>query len=494
MNETKTLNRSLYSIFCIILVFLGLCYFVLSYIAKDNSYSNTIYQYFHISKTFHLKLAFQNISKITLVNLINSSIIVFFIANYYFLYQNFDISHKKIKFWILGITIWAIEFIFTSTYFYQFVYLAMVDNFISASLLRRIDIILIRSFRVVNFLFWAQGIFFYFRSKNTYSSIKELRIIVFLLGILNVFIFILFVFMFGFFPQRLIWVSKVASFTMCIPLKMPIFLNFMETIPVFIFIILCAIFFLFIRYIKTVAKINADTYIFENIISSSNISIKSFAHYIKNELLGIISDLNMIKENPESQNSDIDNIVNNCRTIYEHLNLLQKNTKKIILQQQLIDIIDIVNKFLDKHKTFYEKNNITITTIIPNKNIYIFGDEFYLTETLTNITLNSCEALNESFVKNKTITYEIYNTDNIVEINIIDNGPGIYHEDITKVFEPFVSTKVTRKNWGIGLSFVKRIINIHYGTISLENVNPGLKASIKLPIVKKSSFNNIKRL
>ena len=53
------------------------------------------------------------------------------------------------------------------------------------------------------------------------------------------------------------------------------------------------------------------------------------------------------------------------------------------------------------------------------------------------------------------------------------------------LFEPFISTKSTKHNWGIGLSFVKRIIQSHNGKIEAENsTDGGAVFSVYLPIVE----------
>lgn len=67
-----------------------------------------------------------------------------------------------------------------------------------------------------------------------------------------------------------------------------------------------------------------------------------------------------------------------------------------------------------------------------------------------------------------------------VRAQVTDNGPGISRENLSKIFDPFYSTK--SKGTGLGLSIVHKIIDDHQGTITVEsNVGMGTTFTVKLP-------------
>jgi len=75
----------------------------------------------------------------------------------------------------------------------------------------------------------------------------------------------------------------------------------------------------------------------------------------------------------------------------------------------------------------------------------------------------------------------------LVQIDIEDNGPGIAHEDIETVFEPFRRLETSRNREtggsGLGLSIARNIIRAHGGDILLQNnASGGLQASVTLPV------------
>jgi signal transduction histidine kinase len=72
--------------------------------------------------------------------------------------------------------------------------------------------------------------------------------------------------------------------------------------------------------------------------------------------------------------------------------------------------------------------------------------------------------------------------DKAVVIEVTDTGPGIPPENLTKLFEPFFSTKPTGKGMGLGLTVARKIVELHGGKIEVGNrEGGGAKVTITLP-------------
>jgi PAS domain S-box-containing protein len=92
-----------------------------------------------------------------------------------------------------------------------------------------------------------------------------------------------------------------------------------------------------------------------------------------------------------------------------------------------------------------------------------------LNQVWTNILDNAADAVG----KNGTITIRTRGEDGRVIVEIEDDGPGIPEEHLTRVFEPFFSTKPQGEGTGLGLDTVWRIVTEeHDGTVEVES-NPG---------------------
>jgi signal transduction histidine kinase len=68
-----------------------------------------------------------------------------------------------------------------------------------------------------------------------------------------------------------------------------------------------------------------------------------------------------------------------------------------------------------------------------------------------------------------------------VKISFTDNGPGISPELLSRIFEPFFSTKTT--GMGVGLAICQKIVEAHKGRIEATNLVPkGTQFSVFLPV------------
>ena len=74
--------------------------------------------------------------------------------------------------------------------------------------------------------------------------------------------------------------------------------------------------------------------------------------------------------------------------------------------------------------------------------------------------------------------------DKVVVIEIDDVGKGIAKENLDKLFDPFFTTKPTGVGTGLGLTVVKKIVDLHQGLITIENKNDvGVRSQILLKAV-----------
>jgi C4-dicarboxylate-specific signal transduction histidine kinase len=61
----------------------------------------------------------------------------------------------------------------------------------------------------------------------------------------------------------------------------------------------------------------------------------------------------------------------------------------------------------------------------------------------------------------------------VVELSVEDNGPGIASDLLSRIFEPFFSTKEPNRGTGLGLAISKEIVERHGGTIRVEPASAG---------------------
>ncbi|MFA7326814.1 MAG: ATP-binding protein [Candidatus Kapaibacterium sp.] len=110
------------------------------------------------------------------------------------------------------------------------------------------------------------------------------------------------------------------------------------------------------------------------------------------------------------------------------------------------------------------KNSVkVIKNYVSDEYVNVYEDE--LTQVWTNLLTNSLLAMNND----GTIEITIENIDSFIKVSFRDSGKGIPEELIEKIFDPFFTTKARGEGTGIGLDIVKRIIEKHNGSISVES-------------------------
>ena len=81
-----------------------------------------------------------------------------------------------------------------------------------------------------------------------------------------------------------------------------------------------------------------------------------------------------------------------------------------------------------------------------------------------------------------TVSVSTKKVDNAVLISIKDNGKGIPEEVLSKIFQPFFTTKPTGQGTGLGLSISYDIVNAHGGELRVETaIENGSEFIIELP-------------
>ena len=139
------------------------------------------------------------------------------------------------------------------------------------------------------------------------------------------------------------------------------------------------------------------------------------------------------------------------------------------------------------------KNNFIEVNIDCENDINIYGSKNELIEAFLNIISNSKDVLKEKNLdEERFIFISVKDIGKEVEIKIYDNAGGIEESIISKIFEPYFTTKHQSQGTGLGLAISHKIITErHNGLISVYNENFEYKEKkyngacfiIKLPLV-----------
>ncbi len=202
------------------------------------------------------------------------------------------------------------------------------------------------------------------------------------------------------------------------------------------------------------------------------------AHEIRNPM-GIIKTISQTLQKEEDQESIVEGLgiivkeVDRANKVIQTLlnfarpdvNIVEKVNTRGLIDEVLI----IINKYAINKK-------IEIVCDF-SREIIIMGDKEKLKQVFINILLNSIQSMENG----GTIWISTEVGDLGVSISFRDTGTGIKKEDLSKIFNPFFTTK--EQGTGLGLSVSNRIIQDHNGYITIDSVvNEGTLVVIYLPI------------
>jgi two-component system phosphate regulon sensor histidine kinase PhoR len=151
-----------------------------------------------------------------------------------------------------------------------------------------------------------------------------------------------------------------------------------------------------------------------------------------------------------------------------------------------IDANDLVVSVANTHALKVEKLEGKLDIDLQAENSTIKVDEMHFTNVLFNILDNALK------YKRKDVPPELMirtrNEGNKIVISIEDNGIGMRKEDAKKVFERFYRVHTGNrhdvKGFGLGLAYVKKIVNDLNGTIRADSeLGKGTKFIISLPVI-----------
>ncbi len=108
--------------------------------------------------------------------------------------------------------------------------------------------------------------------------------------------------------------------------------------------------------------------------------------------------------------------------------------------------------------------------------IQCYPDE--LNQVWTNLIHNALQAMEYD----GSLTIEATQSDNYIRVSIIDSGKGISPEIMSKIFQPFFTTKPSGEGSGLGLDIVRKIIEKHDGEIEVNSVPGETTFTVYLPM------------
>jgi two-component system, OmpR family, phosphate regulon sensor histidine kinase PhoR len=219
--------------------------------------------------------------------------------------------------------------------------------------------------------------------------------------------------------------------------------------------------------------------------------INNMTHEFKTPIstISLSSDVLM---NPEIS-KDKDRLFNYAQIINNENNRLKNQVERVLqiaaldkeieLNKTQIDLHQLIQSIVINFELAFKEKNAAVTMEFTAKKHSVMADEIHLTNILQNLIDN---AVKYSYPTFPVIKISTKNSKGTIQIAIDDNGIGIAKENLKLIFDKFYRVPTgdihNVKGFGLGLNYVKTMIEEHNGSIDVKSeFNKGTQFTLTLP-------------
>ena len=198
---------------------------------------------------------------------------------------------------------------------------------------------------------------------------------------------------------------------------------------------------------------------------------QTLTHELKSPLTAIKGAAELCLEEMDSKQREqfLKNIIEEANRSHSFLEQLLKiaalESKRQLEQISEVDLVELINEAKEALIGLWKVKNLNI--VIDGKtNKFILGERFLLFQALRNVIQNAIEFSSSGSL----ISIDISESADLVIVKISDDGAGVPDFAKDKIFEKFYSLErpdTKKKSTGLGLSFVKEVVELHKGKIEL---------------------------
>jgi two-component system phosphate regulon sensor histidine kinase PhoR len=218
------------------------------------------------------------------------------------------------------------------------------------------------------------------------------------------------------------------------------------------------------RRIKRMEKVRSE--FLGNVTHELKTPISSISGYIETLLEGAIKDENV---NIDFLKRALENVKRLEELVTDLVEISRIETGELKMNYDYFNIYTLLN---DIHKDAKQRNsnkNIKIQLEVPDKKLFLYGDEGRLEQVIDNLISNSMRYTDQGHIRIKVLR-----RDNELVFSIIDTGIGISRKSIDRIFERFYRADKARDRrkggTGLGLAISKHIIEAHGSNIYVDSL------------------------
>lgn len=210
------------------------------------------------------------------------------------------------------------------------------------------------------------------------------------------------------------------------------------------------------------------------------------AHEINNLLTPLTNFAALALRNPDDKplsEKALQKVVHNCERASKIMESMLAVANGQSQEKKNTALITLVEDIFTSLCRDFAKDGITVNIQIP-QDLEVWAVPVQIQQVLMNLILNARDAM---LSRGGVLTIKASDNADAVEIEVSDTGCGIESANLKRIFQPFFTTKVKEKSQhsgsGLGLFFVKKVVDDHGGCVSVES-KPASGTTFKITLPK----------
>jgi signal transduction histidine kinase len=173
-------------------------------------------------------------------------------------------------------------------------------------------------------------------------------------------------------------------------------------------------------------------------------------------------------------------IEQNVRLCRELLTMWQSYGSAEALPHKQISVSTILREVVKGVEAMAAQSRVNLQSTVCEHPCMVLGDPVQIKRAIQNVIINAVQAAAE---KKGVVDVTCTQRDFYVDILIEDNGPGITAAQISRIFDPYFTTKQGKSGTGLGLYITKKVLEDHSGSIKVDSNGERTTFTIRLPLV-----------
>jgi signal transduction histidine kinase len=180
-----------------------------------------------------------------------------------------------------------------------------------------------------------------------------------------------------------------------------------------------------------------------------------------------IKELNIIEQN-----------VRMCRDL---LTMWQSYGSVEASPRKPISVSEIVREAVKSIGSMASQNSVEMKSNVCTEPCTLVGDSVQINRAIQNVIVNAVQASAE---KKGSVSIDCTQKDFYIDIRVADTGAGINPEQMSKIFDPYFTTKQGKSGTGLGLYITKKVVEDHHGSIKVDSTPAvGTTFTVRLPLL-----------